>query len=50
VDEIIEKVIRKQYGDYEKDYFIKCGSVYLVKTTKKIVEEILKGVIECSNK
>jgi len=41
-DNVIEKVIRKQYGEYEKDYVIQCGSVYLVKTIKKIVEEILK--------
>lgn len=44
-DNVIEKVIRKQYGDYEKDYIIQCGSIYLVKTIKKIVEEILKEVI-----
>lgn len=48
VEEIIEKVIRKQYGEYEQDYFIKCGSRYQMKTAKKIVEEVLKelGVIE----
>jgi hypothetical protein len=43
-DNVIEKVIRKQYGDYEKDYVIQCGSVYLVKTIKKIVEEILDKI------
>jgi len=43
MEDKIESVLRKQFGDYEKDYAIECGSVYLVKIIRRLLKEVIEN-------
>ena len=42
--EIIEQVLRKEFGNYEKDYYIHGGSVYFVNLFRKLMLEVLEKI------